>query len=98
MNSTLTDIAAAERRIADILKVPHSELTLHEITPGSLVLTLSIPAQIADKIFPLQASQLSQIKANGFTILPNNMIMGQPRKFLQHIITPQGLACMSLSA
>ena len=82
MSTTLTDIAAAERKFADILGLDHSMLTLHKITPGSLVLTLSIPIQIADKIFPLQASQLSQLKANGFTILSDKMIMDQPRMLL----------------
>ena len=53
IRATLIDIAAAERKIADILGLAHSALTLHEITPGSLVLTLSIPILIADKIFPL---------------------------------------------
>ena len=77
MSATLADIEAAERKIADILGVPHSVLTLHEITPGSLVLTLSIPILIADKIFPLQASQLSQLEANGFTILCGKMMMDQ---------------------
>ena len=67
MNATLADIEAAERKIADILGLAHSVLTLHEITPGSLVLTLSIPILIADKVFPLQASQLSQIEENGET-------------------------------
>ena len=75
MSATLADIEAAERKIADILGVPHSVLTLHEITPGSLVLTLSIPILIADKIFPLQASQLSQLEANGFTVLCGKVVM-----------------------
>ena len=78
MSTTLSDIKAAERKIADILGLAHSELTLHEITPGSLVLTLSIPIQIADKIFALQASQLSQLKVNGFTILSDMTTMDQP--------------------
>ena len=82
MSTTLTDIKAAERKIADILGLAHSVLTLHEITPGSLVLTLSIPIQIADKIFPLQAPQLSQLKANGFTILSDEVAMDQPRKLI----------------
>ena len=69
MSATLADIEAAERKIADILGLAHSVLTVHEITPGSLVLTLSIPILIADKIFPLQASQLSKLEANGFTVL-----------------------------
>ena len=69
MSATLADIEAAERKIADILGLGHSVLTLHEITPGSLVLTLSIPITIADNIFPLQASQLSQLEGNGFTVL-----------------------------
>ena len=69
IRKTLIDIAAAERKIADILGLDHSVLKVHDITPGSLVLTLSIPIWIADKIFPIQASQLSQLKANGFTIL-----------------------------
>ena len=56
MSANLIDVAAAERKIADILGLPHSALTLHKITPGSLVLTLSIPLLIADKIFPLRAS------------------------------------------
>ena len=77
MSTTLADIEAAERRIANILGLPHSALMLHEITPGSLVLTLSIPIVIADEIFPLQASQLSQLKANGFTILSYKMTMDQ---------------------
>ena len=77
MSATLADIEAAERKIADILGLPHSVLTLHEVTPGSLVLTLSIPILIADKIFPLQASQLSQLEANGFTVLCGKMMMNQ---------------------
>ena len=68
MNATLADIAAAERKIADILGLPHSVVTLHEITPGSLVLTLSVPSLIMDKVFPLQKVQLSQLTANGFMI------------------------------
>ena len=75
MSATLADVEAAERKIADILGLPHSVLSVHEITPGSLVLTLSIPILIADKIFPLQASQLSQLEANGFTVLCGKMIM-----------------------
>ena len=77
MSATLADVEAAERKIADILGLAHSVLTVHEITPGSLVLTLSIPILIADKIFPLQASQLSQLEANGFTILCGKMMMDQ---------------------
>ena len=77
MSATLADIEAAERKIADILGLAHSVLTLHEITPGSLVLTLSIPILIADKVFPLQASQLNQLEENGFTILCGKMIMDQ---------------------
>ena len=73
MSATLTDIEAAERKIADILGLAHSVLTLHKITPGSLVLTLSIPVPIADKIFPLHASQLNQLEDNGFTILYGKM-------------------------
>jgi hypothetical protein len=77
MSATLADIEAAERKIADILGLAHSVLTLHEITPGSLMLTLSIPILIADKIFPLQASQLSRLEANGFTILCGKIITDQ---------------------
>ena len=69
MSATLADIEAAERKIADILGLSHSVLTVHKITPGSLELTLSIPILIADKIFPLQASQLSHLEVNGFTVL-----------------------------
>ena len=69
MKKTLIDIAAAERKIADIIDVAHSVLMLHEITPGSLILTLSIPTLIADKLFPLQKEQLDQLIANGFSIL-----------------------------
>ena len=54
MKTTLNDVAAAERRIADILNLPHSAVELHEITLGSLILTLSIPIQIAEKLFPLK--------------------------------------------
>ena len=68
MIATLADVAAAERKIADILGLRHSVLTLHEITPGSLVLTLSIPMLIMDELFPLQKAQLSQLTANGFMI------------------------------
>ena len=75
--ATLADIEAAERKIANILGLAHSVLMLHDITLGSLVLTLSIPITIADKIFPLQASQLSRLEANGFTILRGKMIMDQ---------------------
>ena len=85
IRATLIDIAAAERRIADILGLTHSVLTLHEITPGSLVLTLSIPILIADKIFPLQVKQLSQLKANGFTILSGKITMGQLHTNYQQI-------------
>jgi hypothetical protein len=75
MSATLADIEAAERKIADILGLAHSVLTVHKITPGSLVLTLSIPILIADKIFPLPASQLSRMEANGFTVLCGKTIM-----------------------
>ena len=77
MSATLADIEAAERKIADIFVLDHSVLTLHKITPGSLVLTLSIPITVADKVFPLQASQLSQLEVNGFTVLCGKMIMDQ---------------------
>ena len=69
MSATLADVAAAERRIADILGLHHSVLTLHEITPGSLILILSVPISIVDELFPLREAQLSELKANGFTIL-----------------------------
>ena len=69
MTTTLADVAAAERKIADILGVPHSALTLHEIMPGSLVLTLSISASFAEKLFPLQKPQLDQLEANKFSII-----------------------------
>ena len=91
MNTTLTDIEAAERKIADILGLPHSALAIHEVTPGSLVLTLSIPILIADKIFPLQASQLSQLKANGFTILSDKMTTDQQCMLLMLIINNSDL-------
>ena len=77
MSATLADIEAAERKIADILGLAHSVLTVHEITPGSLVLTLSIPILITDKIFLLQASQLSQLEANGFTVLCGKTMVDQ---------------------
>ena len=76
MRSTLSDIKAAERKIADILELRHSVLALHEITPGSLVLTLSIPIQIADKVFPLRASHLTQLRANGFKFLSDEVNIG----------------------
>ena len=84
MKTALTDIEAAERKIADILGLSHSVLTLHEITPGSLELTLSIPIQIVDEIFPLQASQLSQLEANGFIIYSDEITIHQPRMLMLH--------------
>ena len=69
MSTTLTDVAAAEQKIADILGLHHSVLTLHEISPGSLILTLSVPISIVDELFPLKEEHLSELKANGFTIL-----------------------------
>ena len=69
MRTTLTDVAAAERKIADILGLYHSVLTLHEIIPGSLILTLSVPALIVNELFPLEESQLMELKANGFALI-----------------------------
>jgi hypothetical protein len=69
MSTSLADVAAAERKIADILGVPHSALILHEIKPGSLVLKLSVSASIAEKLFPLQKAQLDQLEANKFSII-----------------------------
>ena len=69
MRTTLADVVAAERKIADILGLNHSVLTLHEITPGSLILTLSVPASIVDDLFPLKESKLIELKTNGITIL-----------------------------
>jgi hypothetical protein len=92
MSATLADIEAAERKIADILGLAHSVLTVHEITPGSLVLTLSIPILIADKIFPLQASQLSRMEANGFTVLCGKTIMDQ-----LDVLEASHLACMTVA-
>ena len=53
MRTSLSDIAAAERKIAGILGLHHSVVALHEITIKSLMLTLSIPTWIAEKLFPL---------------------------------------------
>ena len=69
MSTSLADVAAAERKIADILGVPHSALILHEIMPGSLVLKLSISVSIAEKLFPLQKPLLDELKANNFSII-----------------------------
>ena len=78
IHMTLTDVAAAERKIAGILGLRHSVLTLHKITPGSLILTLSVPVSIVEELFPLQKAQLSEFKANGFTILSNDAHWKQP--------------------
>ena len=86
MTVTLIDIKAAERKIADILGLPHSVLTLHEIAPGSVVLTLSIPIQSSNDIFPLQASQLNQLKANGFIIILDTITMEQSCMLMTCII------------
>ena len=82
MSTTLSDVAAAERKKADTLGLTHSEVTLHEVTPGRLAvqtMSLSIPIPIADKIIPLQASQLSKLKANRFTVVSEKTTMDQPR-------------------
>ena len=78
MTTTLVDIKAAERKIADILGLPHSMLTLHEIAPGSIVLTLSIPIHKANEILPLQPSKLKQLNARGFVFMAD-MTLDQSR-------------------
>ena len=85
MRTTLADVAAAERKIADILGLRHSVLTLHEIIPGSLILTLSVPASIVDELFPLKEVQLSEFKAIGITILfkDENIVEQQGTALLQ---------------
>lgn len=66
---SLNDVREAKRKLATKLGLKSSTLQLHRIDEGSLVLLFSIPKSVARMIFPLKPSELTKLKAEGFTIV-----------------------------
>ena len=66
--ATLMDIKRAKRKLANLLGLKSSALTLQIIDSGSVLLVLSLPTFIADGIFPLDPIRTRYLKENGFVL------------------------------
>ena len=65
---TLTDVKAAQRKIATILNLRASTVQLKKIDIGSVILVFSIPGMLKD-IFPLTSATDAQLKYCGYTLI-----------------------------
>ena len=78
--ATLMDIKRAKRKLANLLGLKSSALTLQIIDSGSVLLVLSLPTFIADGMFPLDPIRTRNLKENGFVLfVPED----------SHLMTPE---------
>lgn len=65
---TLTDVKAAQRKVASLLGLRASTVQLKQIDIGSIILVFSIPMALSD-LFPLKQATLEKFKSNGYTLI-----------------------------
>ena len=66
---SLNNVFSDRQRIADLLGLDVSQLYLHKIDKGSLILVLSVPESVANRLFPLDCDLMYRLKAEGYVIL-----------------------------
>ena len=72
MENTITfhDIKHTEKEIANILKLDSgTQIHLHKVCPGSVLLHFTVPLSGNRSIFPLKLSQMALLKCNGYSII-----------------------------
>ena len=65
---TLESAKSVRRSIARLLKIRYSDLQLHRIDKGSIILVFSLPNSIAQDVFPLSQKAVCEMKDAGFVI------------------------------
>ena len=66
--STLMDIDRAVEKLANIFGLKRSALSIDMIDTGSVLVVISLPTFIANKIFPLVSNDIKHLKENGYII------------------------------
>ena len=66
--ATLMDIDKAVEKLADLFCLKRSALSIDMIDSGSVLLVISLPTFIANKIFPLDSNGIKRLKENGYII------------------------------
>ena len=62
------DVKDAQHKIASILDINSAQLQLHRIDKGCVILVMSVPDIVAQKLFPLPKDKVAELKREGFDI------------------------------
>ena len=68
MLQNLGDVKDAQHKIASVLGITSAQLRLHRIDEGSVILVMSVPYVVAQRLFPLPKDKLAELKKEGFVI------------------------------
>ena len=68
MLQNLGDVKDAQHKLASMLGINSAQLRLHRIDEGSVILVMSVPDIVAQKLFPLPKDKVAELKREGFII------------------------------
>ena len=81
VDSAVCTAKEIQRNIAKLLDIRSSDLQLHRIDKGSVILVFSVPNSVAQDLFPLNEQVIREVEAAGFVVcVPHTTNTNSPSK------------------
>ena len=81
VDSAVSTAKEIQRNIAKLLDIRSSDLQLHRIDKGSVILVFSVPNSVAQDLFPLNQQVIREVEAAGFVVcVPHTTNTNSPSK------------------